>query len=259
MSKCDYAWKPALNWACDGDYSYLEKASNEEFAWEFLRRNSEYLKLWHRLKDRPHLFEKNIYRPKKRAKECDAQWQKRVHYDLNIRKKPFSIAQHYGKQFGLAQLYNPYLGFEQGVKFEPVRSKPEMILTLDHFEDTVNEVFFKNGSSCMCVDNQRLVLMFDLQDTADKQFKKAKEIFKAQKRQRQIQSRRNNGTKKAHWPRKIRVFDALYSLPRPKNLEIGKKFHVSGCGDIEYQKKANDYRKSSFKAVTNYSAPLYSD
>src|SRR5688572_28877945 len=112
MSKSE--WKELPEWTKPEEYAFLEGATPQVWAWEFLRRNAEYREDWKRYAENKASF---YYCPPKNDHENDKRWMARVVSTSNADPVKTRMDLHIANKWSLGQLHRPDLPYTPAIHF----------------------------------------------------------------------------------------------------------------------------------------------
>lgn len=207
------------NWQDPTQYEFTKHLGNDGWAWEFLRRNEEYVKEYHVL---PPLSQASPtsplsrvcapsgmeYSPHKKPHESLHQWRIRsvVEGHDPVTTSPWALL---ARKWGLIEPADPSKdATQQQVRFAPVEPYP-----LQPYLDQLDEYFESEGRG------QSLpayaVLVFDLRYSLDEQLKRASSLL-SRTLHRRCQANLVTVVRKAHnapalWGKYLRVLDADFA------------------------------------------------
>lgn len=226
MSKSE--WKEMPDWTKPEDYSFLNDASPEVWAWEFLRRNEAYRKDW---LERDAMKDTYHYDPPKLDNLNDQQWRKRMMYTtwadpIKMRKELY-IA----NKWALEKLCDPKLPYTPSVRFiKPGSDFPRLIFLPDEFYALVEDDETEERAIQRVADSYA-VIGFDITRPLGEQIEIAEAKLQAWKKQLKAAKKikaKGHANKFGKWLRHIRILDALRMQPRASYFTIASSLGGNG-------------------------------
>ncbi len=232
MSKSE--WKDLPDFTNEDEYSFLDSASPEVWAWEFLRRNPEYKKDWDRYVTYLHCketYKSNLQEISEKTKKIYAE---KIKEGVNYLSPPKGEIELLANKWNLNWLYDPSKSYEQGVYFLKVIPFPQHIYFADHMDEFLETKEFSADYSELIVKENFATLVFDLSYPLAKQLTAANETLKKLAKQHKPEQKNEDALKPTFWKRHLRVLDALRTIPTINDNEISERL---GKNDSKGAKK----------------------
>lgn len=256
MSK--FEWKELPDWRNLADYDFLNDAGREVWAWEFLRRQPQYRRYWHRGRK---ALDFQVYRPKKKHLETEKQWALRVGYETGVKPYPVSLGAYWGKKWHLEHTYDPCLPYSQGVQFRRTEGHiPGMIFQPEEFLELLEDEELEDGSVFQRVNNRFAVVVFDLMRPIKEQGDSAQQmLFKWHEEMvdsGRIANYESHAGKSEKWKRHLRALDAARTKPRPTNAEIARVLNGDDVSPDYLRRKGERLLEAARNAMMEYQKVL---
>ena len=170
-------WQEHPLWSDDGAYDFLNGASVEVWAWEFLRRSDKYCKDWKRISQLTLQERKSQYDfiPPLNSGESEQKWLRRCVAN-GLEPQKMQIDRAAAKKWGLEKLCDPKRPFEQGVQFLKKKTGLIHILTLEDFEQFLTDETLEDGQEIQIINSDFAIFAVDLRHSTKLQ---ARDIEKA--------------------------------------------------------------------------------
>lgn len=216
------------NWKLDSDYKFCYELSSEGWAWEFLRRNSEYRQDYltamtmeqednEKFGERAFVFHNDeirhrfYYEPEKQENESDKAWVNRC-LENKVSPRRLSPGAWFGRKWGLGiPIQSPDI--DEAPRFAMIR--PGHLLSWDELD-----LYYDGDESNNQQKINTAVIGFDLEKPLPHQLKFADEQLKKKTKQAGYSLKEEKGPSiiNAKWPSYLRVFDARNCGAEPKEI-----------------------------------------
>lgn len=261
-----------MDWQKIGDYNYTKNLGREGWAWEFLRRNPDYIDDYKTY--RQTFFEleskygpwnsadkeawrkdpkSHFFVPGKNDGESITQWRERC-YASGCEPKIYCLESWHAKKWQLARMYSPECPYSPQIQFTDPWPK---IISYDSLDD-----YFYTPDEPHAPAQQvpeKCLLGFDLTLPIGRQLKEAKTILtKAQKCLQENKSIPSTKTKEhsALWDTYLRILDAKKTGTGASDIEIAKKLFPNDIG-ADPKGKVKDTYKQALAQAKRYQHILY--
>lgn len=223
------------NWTKEEDYQYTDSIKKADWAWEFTRRNPEYIAAYKTYLEEAQKLEEKYGKEWRKDHNAygyipeDALNKTGFHWKVGKSDKGFPIIpvrldKHMGQRWHLTSMYDPQKDYRQGIKFiRPEKRFPLFTKKLDELHDYLTEQdLYSDGEqigNIEAFDDTVAIVVFDLVHDISHQIKNAKEQLN--KYAKTIKTD-NTYLKPAVWKRHLRVLDAINAPLRPLNEKIAE-------------------------------------
>ena len=213
-----------MDWKKEKDYEYTNDLSPEGWAWEFLRRNQDYIKFYKEFrsiisdleskygkrKDNPKKWAKypdsKVYIPALEENESEQQWKGRVML-THDNPRIINIESYYAEKWELQRMYDPTEKYSEKIQFKLIKEYPRILGLqegLDYFSH-LNKVH----SIPLSFTSPKKVLVFDLSKSIPDQLNIAK---------KHLVSAQKHHFPKGNLPRYLRVLDGFIVGAKSKEI-----------------------------------------
>ena len=205
-------WKELPDWTNPDDYAFLDNATPEVWAWEFLRRNPEYKKDWENyiksdVNMNPSGFK--LEQNSNKIKKLYAVMEKEgIHYF----PPPKGNIELYANKWCLNWFYDPQKQYQQGVKFIKVIPFPQHIYLAEDMDEFLVDKEMGN-TNALIVKEDFVALVFDFSYPITKQLQIAKKTLNQLIKRYEATEKEEDAVKPSFWKRHLRVLDAQRTIP----------------------------------------------
>ena len=257
-----------MDWREIDDYNYTKNLGREGWAWEFLRRNPDYIddyktyrqtyadleskygpwesrdiKAWDE-DPKSHFFE-----PEKKDGESIQQWRNRCYATWGFEPRKYPLESWHAKKWQLIKMYHPDYPYCPEIHF--IYPWPKIISydSLDEYFYTPNEPY----APTLQVP-EKCLLGFDLTLPIGRQIKEAKKILAtSQKRLQEKEIIPSTKTKEhsALWITYLRILDAKKTCTGASDIEIAKELFPNDIG-ADPKEKVKDTHKQALAQAKRY-------
>ena len=181
----NFDWKELPNWLNEDEYGWLENASPQVWAWEFLRRNSQYRDDWKKLLSLKTELgsgwgsnnQSLVHVPPMIATETESQWIARI---LSQNQDPVKMRfdVYAAHRWQLQELFDPTKPYQHGVKFKKPTFGVVRIFDREGFESFLEDETLDDGTEIQRLKNDKAAFVFDLTRPLEPQCIEALEVLR---------------------------------------------------------------------------------
>lgn len=206
------------NWKKESDYGFTKELTKKQWAWEFLRRNTEY-------QDK---YQEFISKPKAHPLK------NKTFFNLQEKLKPYTyLSRKYANEWSLKYMYDPNKDFSQGVRFKSPSGLPTIITTQDDIEqyfevETIYDPEDRPAGDVIKTKNDIGLVAFDLRMPIGPQVNLCNKKLTKRKKYMAKYGHIKSKKIKTHpelWVRHLRVLDALLSGASSSDIAHGVKYY----------------------------------
>lgn len=229
-------------WEDENSYRHLVNASDEQFAWEFMRRSPEYQeeyehafqehRLWQQASEQMKVNYMYFFPAREEGETFDG-WSMRI-ASMGIEPKYHKPLNYYALPWHIHQMQDPAI--DDTPTFTLAGETPRI---LRHEEvDAISGTANPDDPACddPVFDQGLLPIVFDLEKTWHGQQKKAKKIFQEAQERHISGKHKNINSNKEAWIRHLRALDAKANRAThaqlARKLAIGSRGNHPTCDDI---------------------------
>ncbi len=223
-----------MDWREEKDYEYTAELSDEGWAWEFLRRNTEYKEDYKRVSSvllgcNPEYSNLPInitdkfkfpeewffFDPPKKTGETSKEWWRRI-LDEGLEPHCLTLELGYAKKWYLRnQMFNPAIRYNEDIEFRKASELPKVV-SWDECGD-----YFESDDYFEASKVDKALIVFDMKRPLTPQIEIAKKLLKERqgKYKQSGKAKIHNKLYRSNWLVYLRAIDAY---KKATNAEIAK-------------------------------------
>jgi len=246
-----------MDWREKGDYAYTDDLNNHGWAWEFLRRNQNYVSAYKEYCNvlLKHKKDNNsqplrYFTPERKKGETGQQWMKRCMATEESDPRTYDPDEWHGRKWHLKKIISPQDYYSTEVQF--VFPWPQIVPP-----DSFNDFYHTPDEAYAPIQpvTGKALLAFDLSLPINHQLKLAKNILREAVRSEPIPPLKT----KEHtylWVNYLRILDAIATTPKSTYSEIADTLFKNDQG-ADPKGKAKDTYIQAVEQSERYLNILY--